>query len=103
MSVKVGGKALSDGDYKLAPDSLTIPSPPSGSFQVSGSLQGASGTATLAASVSRGLAGSISSEGTFIKHIIICAQVEIETELKPQDNTSLEGLYKSSSGCPAEL
>lgn len=23
-------------------------------------------------------------------------QMEIETELKPQDNTSLEGLYKSS-------
>jgi hypothetical protein len=34
VSVKVGGKALSEGDYKLAPDSLTIPSPPSGSFQV---------------------------------------------------------------------
>ena len=35
VSVKVGGEALSEGDYKLAPDSLTIPSPPSGSFQVS--------------------------------------------------------------------
>jgi hypothetical protein len=34
LSVKVGGKALSEGDYKLAPSSLTIPSPPSGSFQV---------------------------------------------------------------------
>ncbi len=33
-------------------------------------------------------------------------QVEIETELKPQDNTSLEGLYKSSGNfctqCEAE-
>lgn len=35
VSVKVGGKALSEGDYKLAPDSLTITSPPSGTFQVS--------------------------------------------------------------------
>jgi hypothetical protein len=39
VSVKVGGKALSEGEYKLAPDSLTIPSPPSGSFQVSTALQ----------------------------------------------------------------
>jgi aminopeptidase N len=65
VSVKVDGNALSESDYKLAPDSLTILSPPSGSFQV-----------------------------------------EIETELKPQDNTSLEGLYKSSGNfctqCEAE-
>jgi aminopeptidase N len=31
------------------------------------------------------------------------AQVEIETELKPQDNTSLEGLYKSSGERAAQL
>jgi hypothetical protein len=30
-------------------------------------------------------------------------QVEIETELKPQDNTSLEGLYKSSGERAAPL
>mmetsp|Transcript_7416 Transcript_7416/g.21902 ORF Transcript_7416/g.21902 Transcript_7416/m.21902 type:complete len:899 (-) Transcript_7416:562-3258(-) len=65
LSVKVDGKALSESDYKLTPESLTISSPPSGTFQM-----------------------------------------EIETELRPQDNTSLEGLYKSSGNfctqCEAE-
>lgn len=34
LSVKVDGKALSESDYKLTPESLTISSPPSGTFQV---------------------------------------------------------------------
>lgn len=65
LSVTIDGNRLSESDYDLTPDDLTIKSPPSGKFQV-----------------------------------------EIETELKPQDNTSLEGLYKSSGNfctqCEAE-
>ena len=34
LSVKVDGKQLSDGDYKLEPSSLNITSLPKGSFQV---------------------------------------------------------------------
>ena len=34
LSVKIDGKALSGSDYELTPESLTISSPPSGTFQV---------------------------------------------------------------------
>ena len=103
VSVKVGGKALSEGDYRLAPDSLTIPSPPSGSFQVVSvplleqakqfwqHQHDVQSTSTVCIHMASWCHGST------------CVQVEIETELKPQDNTSLEGLYKSSGEHAAQL
>ncbi|XP_027916373.1 puromycin-sensitive aminopeptidase isoform X1 [Vigna unguiculata] len=65
VSVKLNGKALKEEDYHLDVRHLTIPSPPSGKYDL-----------------------------------------EIVTEIHPQKNTSLEGLYKSSGNfctqCEAE-
>ncbi|OMO79568.1 Peptidase M1, alanine aminopeptidase/leukotriene A4 hydrolase [Corchorus capsularis] len=65
LSIKVNGKELKEGDYKLDSRHLTLPSPPSGKFTL-----------------------------------------EIDNEIHPEKNTSLEGLYKSSGNfctqCEAE-
>lgn len=40
LSVKIDSKALSGSDYELTPESLTISSPPSGTFQVPRKVEG---------------------------------------------------------------
>ena len=56
MSVKVGGRALAEGEYDLSEKLLVLRDLPTGAFEL-----------------------------------------EIETEIRPEENTSLEGLYKVSS------